>query len=120
MYTTYKLYIEISKSVTLQVGKLGRFTFPKGFYMYTGSGKKNIIHRILRHFKKVKKLHWHIDYLLDNSFVEIKKIELCNEDECIVNKKVSGQVIVPGFGSADCRNGCKSHLKLRNRSLTPR
>ena len=53
---TYQLYIKLDKTIKLQIGKLGKFTFPKGDYIYTGSAKKNINTRIKRHFSKNKKI----------------------------------------------------------------
>ena len=68
---SYQLFINVTKEINLKVGKLGRFIFPTGTYVYTGSAKKNIDKRIERHLSKKKKLHWHIDYLLNNDAVQI-------------------------------------------------
>jgi Uri superfamily endonuclease len=38
-------------------------------------------------------------------------VQKFDEEECILNQKASGEIIVAGFGSSDCKNGCKSHLK---------
>ncbi len=37
---TYQLYINLSKDMKIEVGKLGTYTFYKGNYIYTGSAKK--------------------------------------------------------------------------------
>ena len=37
---TYQLYIKLDKTIKLQIGKLGKFTIPRGDYIYTGSAKK--------------------------------------------------------------------------------
>ena len=68
---SYQLFIKIVEEINLKVGKLGRFIFPAGYYVYTGSAKKNIDKRIERHLAKKKKLHWHVDYLLNNDAVKI-------------------------------------------------
>ena len=51
---SYQLFINVTKEINLKVGKLGRFIFPIGSYVYTGSAKKNIDKRIERHFAKKK------------------------------------------------------------------
>ena len=68
---SYQLFINVTKEIDLKIGKLGRYLFPVGCYVYTGSAKKNINKRIERHLSKKKKLHWHIDYLLNNDAAQI-------------------------------------------------
>jgi Uri superfamily endonuclease len=80
---------------------------------YTGSAKKNIDARIERHKSSSpdKKLHWHIDFLLNDKNSKIIEVQKFDEEECILNQKATGEIIVAGFGSSDCKSGCKSHLK---------
>jgi Uri superfamily endonuclease len=40
--------------------------------------------------------------------MEVKRF---SQDECVVNQKVAGTIVVPGFGASDCRRHCGSHLK---------
>ena len=108
---SYQLFIKVRKDINLKVGKLGRFTFPVGSYVYTGSAKTNINKRIERHLSKKKKLHWHIDYLLNNDAAQIIDIKKSEMIECSLNKKTNGTIIIKGFGSTDCNLDCKSHLK---------
>ena len=110
---SYQLHINVSDNIEIQIGKLGKFTFPRGHYIYTGSAKKNINERIKRHQSNSpdKKLHWHIDYLLNDKNAEIVEVEKSKEEECLLNQKTCGEIIVVGFGSTDCKNKCKSHLK---------
>ena len=108
---SYQLFIKVRKDINLKVGKLGRFTFPIGSYVYTGSAKTNIDKRIERHLSKKKKLHWHIDYLLNNDNVEVFNTKKSKMIECSLNKKTNGTIIIKGFGSTDCNLDCKSHLK---------
>ena len=75
---SYQLYIFLNEDVRVQIGKLGVFRFPKGNYIYTGSAKRNIEKRIERHLSSNKKLHWHIDYLLENSQTKIVKTRKTN------------------------------------------
>ena len=48
---------------TIQVGRLGRFDFPAGFYFYVGSAQRNLPARLARHARRRKPRRWHIDYL---------------------------------------------------------
>ena len=110
---SYQLFIIITKEIELKVGKLGKFIFPIGSYVYTGSAKKNIDKRIERHLSKKKNLHWHIDYLLNSDAVQIINIKKSRMTECSLNKKTKGTIIINGFGSSDCNLCCKSHLKYK-------
>lgn len=111
---SYQLHINVKDDIEIEIGKLGRFKFLRGNYIYTGSAKKNIDARIARHIykSKDKKLYWHIDFLLNNKNTEITNVEKSDESECILNQKTMGNIIIVGFGSSDCKNGCKSHLKI--------
>jgi Uri superfamily endonuclease len=117
----YTLLLFVSKEVNFNIGKLGRKSFPKGTYTYTGSalgkGASNLKHRIARHLRKKKKKFWHIDYLLSNPKVSIEMVIVVESNknlECTMNqqlKKMAGaRVQVKGFGASDCRKNCGSHL----------
>jgi Uri superfamily endonuclease len=117
----YVLYIDIELQLTLQVGSLGSIVFPAGRYAYVGSARRGIAARVLRHKRlaqhKEGKLHWHIDYLLIHRHTElVREAVLENEIECTISKRISSMngvtVPVPGFGSSDCRAGCRAHLYL--------
>ena len=108
---SYQLFINVAKEIDLIIGKLGRFIFPIGSYVYTGSAQKNMNKRIERHLSKNKKLHWHIDYLLNNDAVQIIDIKKSEIIECSLNQKTNGVIIIKGFGSSDCNLCCGSHLK---------
>ena len=110
---SYQLHINIKNNIEIQIGKLGKFTFPMGNYIYTGSAKKNINERIKRHQSKSadKKLHWHIDFLLNDKNAKITEVHKFEKEECILNQETCGEIIIAGFGSFDCKNKCKSHLK---------
>jgi len=108
---TYQLRIDVDQPIRVQVGCLGDFLFPAGRYVYTGSAKRNIDARIARHLCKDKTLRWHIDWLLSASDVKVVAVRRFAEEECVLNQKGRGKVLVPGFGSSDCRNGCGSHLR---------
>jgi len=115
MKGVYLLIIWLGKEQKIKIGRLGRFNFKKGFYVYTGSALKNLEARVRRHRRKRKKLFWHIDYLLANKYAKIANvigIQTRKRLECDVNKMVlslpGAKVLVKGFGSSDCK--CKSHL----------
>jgi Uri superfamily endonuclease len=111
----YQLFIRLPQRQHVKVGQLGHFSFPPGYYVYTGSAKRGREARIARHMRKrrKKKLHWHIDYLL--RYATVKKViryENGNKSECELNQRVQsmqqGKIIAPSFGAFDCN--CKSHL----------
>ena len=110
---SYQLHIHLNENIEIQIGKLGKFTFPMGNYIYTGSAKKNIDDRIKRHQSNLpdKKLHWHVDYLLNDKNTKITEVQKFDKEECILNQETCGEIIIAGFGSSDCKNKCKSHLK---------
>lgn len=110
-YTTYQLEIDVNKAVTLSVGRLGCRTFPKGRYFYTGSAKRNLFPRLMRHLKKEKKLRWHIDYLLTRPEACVKRVLLSQQSECELNQNTRGEIFVSGFGASDCKQRCGGHLK---------
>jgi len=108
LFTTYLLHIHLSQGKTISIGKLGRFYFKKGNYIYVGSAKTNFIKRIARHMGKRKKRFWHIDYLLQ--YAKIKGISICKIPEEKLAKILSKKIAIPvkGFGSSDTK--AKSHL----------
>jgi len=104
---SYVLLIELENEKRIGIGKLGNIKFKKGFYVYAGSAEKNLTQRVERHYSREKKLHWHIDYLLESS--EIIESYLSSMDECEIARELSEDFSgIKGFGSSDCR--CPSHL----------
>lgn len=110
-HRTYQLLIEVTRTVSVQIGRLGCFEFVAGNYVYTGSALRNFEARIRRHQSAVKKMHWHIDYLLAAPGVHVREVLRYTEAECGINQRVVGSIPIPGFGATDCRAGCGSHLK---------
>ena len=112
--STYLLLIYVSKFRHLLIGKLGRVKFDPGYYIYSGSAKKSIQKRLLRHLKVQKNKFWHIDYLLSSlPSVKVVNIWVSKEPcECAISQEIlkSGIAVViqKGFGSSDCR--CPAHL----------
>jgi Uri superfamily endonuclease len=108
---SYQLMIELSRAATVTVGKLGRFHFPAGHYVYTGSARRGLEARIRRHLGQWKKCYWHIDYLLARPQARVTGIKRSQVAECAKNRQIRGEILVPGFGATDCTKGCGSHLK---------
>ncbi len=108
---TYQLMIRLHEGARIRVGRLGKFDFTAGCYVYTGSARRNLESRIARHLRREKKLRWHIDYLLNHPAAEVTDVRVFTAPECRVNQQAPGIIPVPGFGASDCRRGCKSHLK---------
>jgi Uri superfamily endonuclease len=125
MQGSYVLYIEVKRPIRMEVGAMGRIAFPAGQYVYVGSAHRGIEARLARHRRlaeqKSGKLHWHIDYLLTHKNVRwIKEEAIENGVECELSQQIAAQkgamIPAPGFGSSDCRSGCKSHLYLLSKS----
>ena len=86
---TYQLLLRLHRDQTIQVGKLGTFRFPAGYYVYTGSAMGGREARIARHLSKTKRFHWHIDYLLEHcSIVRYAIRESPNKRECEFNAAI--------------------------------
>lgn len=110
---TYALLLALEKEASIAVGRLGTFTFPRGYYIYVGSAQGGLDARVKRHLKSEKRLRWHIDYLLESARVVEVWYALGGESqEClwcqVAQEMPRSEIPVPGFGSSDCR--CPSHL----------
>ncbi|MDR4505674.1 MAG: GIY-YIG nuclease family protein [Candidatus Scalindua sp.] len=109
----YHLIIKFPGKKVIKVGRLGAFLFPKGFYVYTGSAQVGLGKRVARHLSQEKKLHWHIDYLLQfGEIVDVLTIHGAKNRECVLSNQIAlslgGRVIAEKFGSSDCK--CRTHL----------
>jgi sugar fermentation stimulation protein A len=106
------LMLEIPQTQDIVIGALGIRRFDTGWYIYTGSARKNLSKRLSRHLRRVrKKHHWHIDYLSAHA-ARIKAYPVfsyrnleCDLAAALENLGGRG---IPDFGSSDCH--CKSHL----------
>ncbi len=109
----YHLILCLDQQATIRVGRLGRFTFPAGCYIYTGSAMGGLEARVARHCRQRKTRRWHIDYLLTKArVVEVVTIPTRERVECARNQAVlslpGASVLAPRFGASDCR--CAAHL----------
>jgi sugar fermentation stimulation protein A len=128
----YLLIMEMPEDREITVGSLGTagsrgsLHFGRGWYVYTGSARKNLKQRLSRHLRKVRKQkHWHVDYITPYTgrvrplaIMSYRNLEcdLAADMECLGGRPV------PGFGCSDCH--CGSHLfrfledPLENRAFT--
>jgi len=109
----YCLTIKLTRRYTIEIGRLGAFDFPRGFYVYVGSAQNGLRGRIERHLRQEKKLRWHIDYLLRYGRVaNVHTYAGEKRAECVLSQKIGNmedaRIPVAGFGSSDC--ACDAHL----------
>jgi sugar fermentation stimulation protein A len=105
--------LRVPRASQVKVQRLGRCAFRPGWYVYTGSAKRNLEARLARHLRRQKRLHWHIDYLLDKAAV--REVWVWPWDvgaECRTNRLIHRMATADypcrGFGASDCR--CRAHL----------
>ncbi len=111
---TYALELHLSQPATLQVGALGLWQFPVGFYIYVGSawGPGGLAARVGRHLRGAGKQHWHIDIL--RPYASPTAIWATRQTHCecawaaLLLQSPGARVIVPRFGASDCK--CVAHL----------
>ena len=106
----YTLLIRFDRPQAITIGKLGGVSFSAGYYAYVGSALNGLESRIVRHLKKEKALHWHIDYFLQKARLEeIIYSQTEKNLECAISFQLAQKLTpIPHFGCSDCR--CKSHL----------
>ena len=112
---TYTLLLGLPVTQAIRVGKLGRFDFPAGSYIYVGSalGPGGLAGRLNRHITSEKRLHWHIDYLARQAQIEqiwYAQHEDRREHEwaALLLQLTGVMVPAPHFGASDCN--CPAHL----------
>ena len=115
----YVLRLVLRKPARLMIGALGEHELKPGRYLYVGSARRGIESRVERHRRlastKAGTAHWHIDYLLLHRHCKLIGIVILpGAQECRVSRLIGmrngATVPVPGFGSTDCRSGCRAHL----------
>jgi Uri superfamily endonuclease len=112
---TYVLILHLPHPATVDVGRLGSFQFPGGWYAYVGSarGPGGLAARISRHRRPSKPLHWHVDYLRVRAHpVAVWYAVGDQKRECAWAETLSrlpgASTPAPRFGASDCR--CPTHL----------
>ncbi len=110
----YLLLLALSQALALPQPALKSACLQPGNYLYAGSalGPGGIRARVLRHARKGKRLHWHIDHVSEAGTL-MAALALPGMGECDVLGTLLAlpgvTVPVPGFGASDCR-ACPAHL----------
>jgi len=108
---SYLVILRLAQETKAAVGKLGRASFPKGYYVYVGSARKDLKRRMERHRRIQKSKFWHIDYLRERAdFQAAIPIRTGDDLECEIAEAMGGIGAwnIPGFGCSDC--SCESHF----------
>jgi Uri superfamily endonuclease len=124
---SYALWLHLSQTHDLTIGRLGTFALPAGDYVYLGSarGPGGLRARLGRHLRGDGKPHWHIDWLRavaqargfgfwvhDRRRDTIYRVPTTTE--CNLSQQLATlpkfEIVAPGFGASDCRSGCAAHL----------
>ncbi len=110
---SYLLVMELAEPREIQVGKLGVFAFPAGWYVYAGSALGGIEQRVNRHLRHSSVRRWHLDYLRAYAPIrEVLRFPGTERRECelatTLMRLPGAMVPAPHFGASDCR--CPSHL----------
>lgn len=106
----YVLLVSLAEAGNIRVGKRHAQRFAPGLYLYVGSALGGLESRVARHLCRQKRLHWHIDYLLEVALVrQVFILPTRQRVECPIACHLATRFeAVPGFGCSDCQ--CRSHL----------
>jgi sugar fermentation stimulation protein A len=108
---SYLLVLELKRNRNIDVGKLGKVSFRRGFYIYVGSAMAHLSKRMERHRHLRKQHHWHIDELRAVAdYHTALAIRSLTRLECEIAKALLeiSEWVIPGFGCTDC--SCDTHL----------
>lgn len=97
--------------------KFLKHSFKGGYYYYVGSAQKGFSKRVLRHLRKDKKLHWHIDYITTIKSGCIERISIIENAAKSVEAELAYVLTsifklddsILGFGNSDTKK-TKTHL----------
>lgn len=111
---TYILILRLARKRSIRVGRLGKLSFPPGYYAYVGSalGPGGLAARIKHHLKISSKPRWHLDFL--RRFARPHEVwvsaEAVRREHAWANSltRMPAAEPVPGFGCSDCC--CPAHL----------
>lgn len=102
MKGSYLLVIHLERDTNIRT-KAREFRLKKGYYIYVGSAMNSLEKRVARHFRENKRLHWHIDFLLQKA--QLLSAYLIPSGERIEEtlSQIVGEVFqgVEGFGASD-------------------
>ena len=111
---SYVVILRNRQHVRVEIGRLRTLKIDPGYFIYVGSafGPGGVRARVLRHSRKAKALHWHVDYLREKTGFDSawyshdpRKLEHAWAE---VFSRLPGYSAIEGFGCSDCR--CHSHL----------
>jgi Uri superfamily endonuclease len=113
----YILAIKAFKPFGVSIKRFRERKFNKGYYYYVGSAQKNLKQRLIRHCKKEKTIHWHIDHITSISTNKVEYIYLFREAEkdleCTLANFIENELqldaSIRSFGNSDS-NCSSSHL----------
>ncbi len=116
---TYTLVMVCKEPFRVKIGRIAHVRIGKGFLLYTGSalgrGGVSLERRIERHYRKGKKVKWHVDFLTVRPEISIKKtvcLKSLKRFECRINKliisELMGKPVILHAGATDCK--CDGHL----------
>lgn len=115
---TYVLALWLHAPRTISIGRLGRFEFPSGWYLYVGSaqGPGGLQARLSRHWRRFvsgKRAHWHVDHLREHAVwggawacSSGQRLE-CTWAEAL-RRRPDASIVACGYGASDCH--CPAHL----------
>jgi sugar fermentation stimulation protein A len=107
------------KPFKVMIGRLGQAQIEKGLCLYTGSalgrGGSSIEKRVSRHYRKNKRIKWHVDFLTVRPEIVVKMavcLESSERFECRISQliisKLHAKPLVLRAGATDC--SCDGHL----------
>jgi Uri superfamily endonuclease len=111
---TYALVLQSHTRARARIGRWGHLNIKPGHYIYVGSafGPGGVLARVLRHCRKEKSKHWHIDYLRE--FVT-PILAWCSYESVRLEHRwaetmteMTDTTPIRGFGCSDCK--CQAHL----------
>ena len=110
----YVLSMRVTNPLVLDIATLGHPRLSPGHHYYCGSahGPGGLRARIERHLRTVKRIHWHIDHLIQAANIT-GYWYTTQRDECelvsLLLDQAAGRAPISGFGATDCRQ-CGAHL----------
>ena len=107
----YLAIFYLARTQVITVGRLGRFTFQPGHYLYVGIAQRCLQARLARHGQRCKPMRWQIDYLSARApLVGALVLRGPKSWECRLAAILAKHYLRPiaRFGASDCR--CGGHL----------
>ncbi|HRQ42256.1 MAG TPA: GIY-YIG nuclease family protein [Chloroflexota bacterium] len=122
---SYLLLLHLEQAAWLPIGRLGRWNFDAGYYLYVGSalGPGGLAARLRHHLSPLRRPFWHIDYLRDQAVVTAvwyreNPVRLEHTWATRMAQLPDATIPVPRFGASDCH--CAAHLVyLREWPIAP-